>query len=699
MPEKLHHAVNQLLETLTVALEGKLHTSGQVSSVDPGAAFAQLAEQALAQGWVDVERLARQLSQQLEGWPADRPLLAVLELIEADLQQLAYALRAHGVPATRLEQLAKGQLREEDQGAASSARPAEPTSLSADPELLQDFVVEAREHLDQIEAEALILEREPHNRESLHTTFRAFHTLKGLAGFLELDPVRTVAHELETALATVRDRGLSASLELTDVILKASDYIKAIVQEIDQRLKGNPAKPFPSPDGVLAEVYRLQQALQEAGTGEPTQNLASALPQPGAQVTSFPASGSGHEAVPTSLAADVSAETQFVKISTAKLDYLVDMVGELVVAQSLLENVLEARANQNPQLLRCMSQLARITGEVQRTAMSMRMVPVGILFRRMARLVRDLARKEGKKVELVTAGDDTELDRNIVEALADPLLHMVRNAIGHGIETPEERRAAGKPEIGQIRLAASHQAGFIQIELSDDGRGLQKQKILARARALGLVGPEAELSEAEIHNLIFQPGFSTATEVSDVSGRGVGMDVVKRNVAKLRGRVEVYSTEGQGTTFVLKLPLTLAIIEGLIVCVGQERYVIPIYAVREMFRPTPEMLSSLHGKGEMVLVRGRLLPLVRLHAIFGVQPRTTDPTQALVLVTESLGQPFCLMVDELMGKQEVVIKSLGQALSQLPGFSGGAILGDGRVGLILDVENLFRTTTRHAAAA
>jgi two-component system, chemotaxis family, sensor kinase CheA len=383
-----------------------------------------------------------------------------------------------------------------------------------------------------------------------------------------------------------------------------------------------------------------------------------------------------------------------VRVETTKLDYLLDMVGEMVISQSLIRHNPNLEAVHDSRLQGELSQLARITGEVQRTTMSMRMIPVGQLFQRTARVVRDLSRKAGKQVELETSGDDTELDKTIAEELADPLMHMVRNAIDHGIETAESRAASGKPPAARVRLAAYHQGGQIVLEIADDGRGLDQEKILNRARQRGLIPDGTQLSESEIYHLIFEPGFSTAEKVTDISGRGVGMDVVRRHVQKLRGRIDIQSQQGAGTTFFLKLPLTLAIIEGLVVTVGQYRYIVPIFAVREMFRPKPEGLATIQGRDEMALVRGQLLPVVRLHKRFGVQPRTEDPCEGLLVVAECEGRQFCLLVDDLVGKQEVVIKSLGEALKSIAGIAGGAILGDGRVGLILDIEGIFRGVAR-----
>jgi two-component system chemotaxis sensor kinase CheA len=342
-----------------------------------------------------------------------------------------------------------------------------------------------------------------------------------------------------------------------------------------------------------------------------------------------------------------------------------------------------------PRLARNLSQLARITDDIQRTAMSMRMIPVGQLFQKTSRLVRDLSRKAGKQVELELAGEETELDRNIVEELADPLMHMVRNSVDHGIEKPVERVQAGKPPQARVLLKAGHQAGHIVIQISDDGRGLQREKILRKAREKKLIEGGAELTDSEIFALIFHPGFSTADKITDVSGRGVGMDVVRKQVQKLRGRIDVLSKSGEGTTFLLKLPLTLAIIDGLVVGVGDQRYIVPIFAVREMLQPSEQAISTIHGRQEVALVRGALLPVIRLHQRFHVQPRHQHPWESLLIVAESGTKLFCLMVDELIGKQEVVIKSLGEGMRNIAGVAGGAILGDGRVGLILDPEGLF----------
>jgi two-component system, chemotaxis family, sensor kinase CheA len=551
-------------------------------------------------------------------------------------------------------------------------------SLAQDPELVRDFVIEAREHLSGIESRLLVLEKNPRDQEAIHSVFRGFHTIKGLAGFLEFTAIRDVAHEVETLLDMARNEKLSITAAVVDAILEGTDYLKQAVGGVQGSLEG---EELPSPADSRVLRARIAAAAE---AGSPSDEAGPSLSRPEAVAA---------DTRPTVMAGQAS-DSFSVRVETAKLDFLMDMVGEMVIAQSLVKHNPALVSARDPRLLSDLSQLARITGEVQRTTMSMRMLPIGQLFQRTARLVRDLSRKAGKQVDLELAGEETELDKNIAEQLADPLMHMVRNSIDHGIESSAERAAMGKRPSARLRLAAYHQGGQIVVEISDDGRGLDREKILAKAREKGLIEAGAALTDNEIHHLIFEPGFSTAAQVTDISGRGVGMDVVRRHVQKLRGRIEIQSQSGRGTTFFLKLPLTLAIIEGLVVVVGAYRYIVPIFSVREMFRPAAAAVSTVRGRDEMVLVRGRLLPVVRLHRRFGVRPHSEDLSHGLLVVAECESGQFCLAVDDLIGKQEVVIKSLGESLKNISGIAGAAILGDGRVGLILDMEGVFRGADR-----
>jgi two-component system, chemotaxis family, sensor kinase CheA len=595
-------------------------------------------------------------------------------------------------------------------GAGTPVADASVNPLASDPELIGDFIQESREHLTAIELQLLTLDQDPANSEALHAIFRGFHTIKGMAGFLDLDAVRDLAHEVETVLDLARNFKLTITSTIIDRILESKDYLNVWMTELGEMLRTGKTPTAPEAGDLLEAIRALATGAPE-GSAEALPAAAKSTPQAGTpglaelarEVAAGPVSDGPTETPPAESATEAVTEVakaaearpsgaQSIKVETAKLDYLVDMVGEMVISQSLVRHDPDLATGIKPRLARNLSQLARITDDIQRTAMSMRMIPVGQLFQKTSRLVRDLSRKAGKQVELELAGEETELDRNIVEELADPLMHMVRNSVDHGIEKPEERVAAGKPAQAHVTLKAGHQAGHIVIQISDDGRGLQREKILRKAREKKLIEPGVELPDSEIFALIFHPGFSTADKITDVSGRGVGMDVVRKQVQKLRGRIEVISKPGEGTTFLLKLPLTLAIIDGLVVGVGDQRYIVPIFAVREMLQPAEKAISTIHGRQEMAMVRGTLIPVIRLHQRFHVQPRHQHPWESLLIVAESGSKLFCLMVDELIGKQEVVIKSLGEGMRNIAGVAGGAILGDGRVGLILDPEGLFRTS-------
>ena len=359
----------------------------------------------------------------------------------------------------------------------------------------------------------------------------------------------------------------------------------------------------------------------------------------------------------------------------------------------------DLQAVASEQLARSLGQLRGISTELQRTALSLRMVPVRGTFQKMARLVRDLSGQVGKEIRLVLEGEETEVDRTLVEELGDPLVHMIRNAADHGIESPADRVAAGKEPSGTITLRAFHKGGMVFLQIQDDGRGLSVSRIRGKAIERGLISAQESLTDREVLDLIFAPGFSLASKVTDLSGRGVGMDVVRRNIERLRGTIEIDSIEGRGTTFTIGLPLTLAIIEGLLVQVGDQRFVVPTLSVRESFRPLPSMLSVVQGRGEMVSVRGTLVPLLRLANHLHIPDAVTDPTEGIVMVLEAGQDCRCVLVDALVGKQEVVIKSLGETFQDQQEFAGAAILGDGRVGLILDTTSLVRLKLKHAEAA
>jgi two-component system, chemotaxis family, sensor kinase CheA len=590
-------------------------------------------------------------------------------------------------------------------------------TFAQDPELMVDFVMESGEHFAVIEEQLLRLERDPDAEESIHAVFRAFHTIKGLAGFLELHGVRNVAHEVETLLDKVRNKKLTITPKIVDLILESTDYLKDEVAAVHAASNKLPIPKIRS-NGPLLEKLRIILAVKEQGETA----VVGQAQEPAREVVSTPASSSvsesavaagprkgepkaktaGTAAATSSVAAQDAPEGEApfidrrksdkgsIRVETAKLDQLMDMVGEMVVAQTILSHNPAVKAARDARLEGDLSQLTRITGEVQRCAMIMRMTPISGLFQKTARLVRDLSRRAAKNVVFEMAGEQTELDKTIAEELSDPLLHMVRNALDHGIEGPAERIAAGKSPEAQLRLFAQHQAGQIVVGISDDGRGLDPAKIFKKAVERGLVKPDADLSDKEIYQLIFEPGFSTAEKITDISGRGVGMDVVRKHVEKLRGRIEITSEINKGTTFFLHLPLTLAVIEGLVVLVGDSRYIIPIFSIHELMRPTAELLFTVQGRDEIVLIRGELLPMIRLHHRLGITPKTLDPCEGLLIIAESATKRFALLVDDLMGRQEVVIKGLGDTFKENTSLAGCAVLGDGRVGLILDMAGLYQ---------
>jgi two-component system chemotaxis sensor kinase CheA len=592
-------------------------------------------------------------------------------------------------------------------------------SAEDDLELLNEFCNEGRDLLGQVEQGVLVLEETPRHKDTLNQVFRAFHTFKGGAGFLGIEPIQQLAHQLESLLDAARRDQLPITQNVIELILAGGDALQKYVIEIARQLGG---EGFGQP--IQVATGDLLRRVEACLLGEPVPAIAPAPapvaapatataaapvtasppPPPAPAPASASASASKTSAASASAAkAPAAARTEalasYVKLDTRKLDAMVDLMGELVIAQSMVVQHKLVQEQRDRELERHLRQLSRITTDLQRNAMSLRMVPIRSAFQKMTRLVRDLATAQNKQVQLHLSGEDTELDRNIVEELADPLLHMMRNAVDHGVETPAAREAAGKSAQGNIYLHAMHQGGGILIRMRDDGRGLDSQRILAKALQKGLVSAEETLTDKSIFNLIFLPGFSTAETVTDISGRGVGMDVVRGNIARLRGRIDISSAPGEGTTFEIFLPLTLAIIDGMLVGVGQERFILPTLAIRESLRPQPHMVSTVQGKGEVITVRDKLIPLVRLSDKLGIATEVNDPCRGIVMVVDSGARSRALLVDSLIGKQEVVIKSLGETFQNQQGMSGAAILGDGRVALIIDPDAVSQLSSASALSA
>lgn len=400
-----------------------------------------------------------------------------------------------------------------------------------------------------------------------------------------------------------------------------------------------------------------------------------------------------------------NSETSSIRVGIDKIDALINMVGELVITQSMLDQVGQNfDAGRMIQLRDGLAQLERNTRELQESVMRIRMLPISFSFNRFPRLVHDLSNQLGKRVELKLSGEHTELDKTVLEKMSDPLVHLVRNALDHGIELPEQRVAAGKSEIGMLKLHAFHQSGSIIIQISDDGAGINVDKVLQKAKNLGLVHSEENFPEEQLYELIFHPGLSTASQVSDLSGRGVGMDVVRRNIRALGGTIDVKSKPGKGSTFSIRLPLTLAILDGQLVRIGQEIYILSLLSIVESLRVNPKFVNSLAGKAEIYKLRDEYIPILRLYELFDIPATITKLEEGLLVIVEGDGQKVGLFVDELLSQQQIVIKSLESNYKQIQGVSGATILGDGNVALILDISGIIqlfhqRTHPLHYAAA
>ncbi len=435
------------------------------------------------------------------------------------------------------------------------------------------------------------------------------------------------------------------------------------------------------------------QAQPAGGSGANVVSIATSAPKPAE--TTKPAATPEHGEAPKHGLGDGSS----IRVSTEKIDELMNTVGELVITQSMLSQLGTRVSGPVAEQLRSgLAQLERNMRELQESVMRVRMLPISFVFSRFPRMVRDLSARLSKQVELKVTGEQTELDKTVLEKIGDPLVHLVRNSVDHGIEMPEQRVAAGKSATGTVILEAYHKGGNITIEVGDDGGGLDKDRILAKARARGLIGANEVLTDDQVHELIFLAGFSTAEQTTDISGRGVGMDVVRRNIKELGGTIEVRSQLGKGSRFIITLPLTLAIVDGQSVAVGTETYIVPLITIIESLQLKPGMVNRVAGQGEVFWFREQYVPVVRLHEIFGLKPRATQLHEGLIMVVEGEGKRVGLFVDDLLGQQQVVIKSLETNFRRVDGVSGATILGDGAVALILDVPGVIRVASQRAAA-
>lgn len=589
-----------------------------------------------------------------------------------------------------------------------------PAALPAgiDMELLGVVITEATENLQLAEGAMLSLETNPSDQEGINSVFRAFHTIKGISGYLGLTKISELAHHSESLLSKVREGRLVFGGAYADMSLRSVDTLKELLQGVRDALGGQPMAKPSGYDALMADLAEPEAAAARAEAErlpEPAPRLGDILVAEGKasrEDVELAESTKGPEPLGVALVrseavslTDVgqalrkqqevkTAQESSVRVRTDRLDRLIDMIGELVIAQSMLAQDRTTVSGQNLELARKVNHSGKIVRELQDLGMSMRMVPLKATFQKMTRIARDLAKKSGKEMDVSVSGEDTEVDRNIVSVVDELLMHMVRNSVDHGLESPAERAASGKPPKGSLRLSASHAGDNIVFRIEDDGRGLNKARIKAKALERGLIRSADGLSDSDVHNLIFMPGFSTAEKITDISGRGVGMDVVKQGVEKLRGRIDTLSEEGKGCVFTLKLPLTMAITDGMVVRVGGQRFIIPTGGIHILLRPEAGDLTLVAGRGELLNLRGEMVPIFRLHGILGTERTVDRPEDGLLVVVDDGGRRAALLVDEVLGQQQVVAKSIKTGLEKTPGVSGGAILGDGKVGLILDSQEL-----------
>lgn len=632
---------------------------------------------------------------------------------------IAEARRLEAFPGEQLETAAPAPPQDRSAPESTDSSQAELLPPDSDPDLLREYFAESQDLISGAEAALLSLEIDPDDMEGVNSVFRAFHTIKGTSGFLGLTRVVELAHRAESLLRRVRDREIQCTGIYADLTLRSIDVLKKLMHSVRDALAGKPMTRPEGFDALLKELENPELARSDDSTQVPRlgdilvaeekatrMSVEAVVAQKGADpigialVKSEAASLTDVvKALRTQrkIAAAESMLELSLRVRTDRLDRLIDLVGELVIAQSMVAQDDTVHHVSHHELLKKVTHAGKIARELQDLTMSMRMVPLTSAFQKMARLARDLAHKNNRLVSFVSEGQDTEIDRSMVDIISDPLVHMVRNAIDHGIETPDKRVAAGKPATGMLRLSAYHSGGEVVVELQDDGKGLDRAKILEKAIAKGLINPDRSLSDSEVFDLIFVPGFSTADRITDISGMGVGMDVVKRSVEALRGRIEIASKVGKGCTFTVRLPLTLAITDGMLIKVGAERYIIPTVNIHLSFRPDSSSLSTVAGRGEMVMLRGELMPIFRLHRLFGVAGAVENPVQGLLVVVGDGNRRCALLVDDLLGQQQVVAKALGDSLGKVQGISGGAILGDGRVGLILDPSEIV-ALARHSAS-
>ena len=551
-----------------------------------------------------------------------------------------------------------------------------------DTAMVGEFITECTELLEMAEGALLDLEESPNDEELVNKIFRAFHTIKGTSAFMGLEPISEFTHLLETMLSMVREGEIKFETACADISLEAIDIINNMLDVVEG---AEPGDHLPKPRNFRLLTRVLERISTEGIAPVKALEEAGGIPYAASEGTDKEQeNGDGNEGKNKS---DDSQSESSVRVNVSRLDQLIDMIGELVIAHSVVAQ--DESIPDHSDLQKKINHTSKILRELQDTSLTLRMVPLKATFHKMNRLVRDLSRKAGKPVKLKTYGEETEIDRNMVDIINEPLVHMIRNAIDHGIEKPEERKKSGKSEEANVWLRASQEGGKVVIEIEDNGAGINKKKVLEKAVGKGLVNQGQKLSNKEIYNLIFLPGFSSNDEVTDLSGRGVGMDVVRKSIEQLKGKVDVESEEGKGTKIIIELPFTLAITDGMLVKVGNQRFIVPTLNIDQAFRAQKEDVFTVMGKSEKVSIRGETVPIVRLHNYFNIDNGKENLTEGTLLAIRNANRKYALLVDEVIGQQQLVGKSINM-VNEMKHISGGAILGDGTVGLILDTAALMK---------
>ena len=584
---------------------------------------------------------------------------------------------------------------------------------------LQVFAQDSLEQLEKTEGLLLVLDKIADAvdiDEYLQSALRCIHSIKGNAGFLSFSRIEHFSHRIESVLDGLLEQALTMDAAVIHLLLTAIDSLRQAIVSLaaDKKLSKehftsvqerlNQLSPSDSPDmlgNILVEMGKVEHEdiedaiqRQQAPLGEVLVDMGKAT-QEDIKEALEQQHQEKKQLLPLAQALS-EKKSQDIRVSLNKLDQLIDLVGELIICEAMISHHSALKRVELEDLKNTTRQLNRNLRELQKIAMSLRMVPVSSVFRKMVRVVHDAARKLGKQVDLKLFGEKTEVDKMLVELIADPLLHIIRNAVDHGIELPADRKKSGKSETGTIRLEAKSVGNEVWVISRDDGRGLDREKIIQRALDRGLISEAKIPEDEEIWKLIFEPGFSTKEEISDFSGRGVGMDVVKKNMEKLRGSIEIISKHNLGSTFILKIPLTLSIIDGLLVRVGDISYALPTIAIRETLQPDQRNIIKMMDGQELLRLRGRLVPILRLHKIYKISPEHTDLTRGMILVVELGEYFFCLFVDAVTGQQQVVVKNLPATMLETPHLAGCTILSDGQVGLILDGNSLGKSIDQHA---